>query len=186
MRKVCGVGINDMSIAYSRWSGMLHRCYNKSSSGYLHYGAKGVYVCEEWLTFSNFYMWFIENYIEGYEIDKDIKGVLDEKGNKYYSPESCMFVSSEDNQNERLSRCKKTSEQVIKKQVMESPRGISKYQTYPITKSNFRCRCKKYGENYHDFIPVFSGYWSHNHKLYYFVHKAFMKSYFYYEKAPKK
>ena len=45
-------------------------------------------VCEEWKHFSNFKKWFDENYIEGFDIDKDILI----KGNKVYSPEACSFV----------------------------------------------------------------------------------------------
>lgn len=42
----------------------------------------------EWFIFSNFLKWSIENYIEGWELDKDIL-VLH---NKIYSAENCTFV----------------------------------------------------------------------------------------------
>lgn len=87
-----GVGINDLLYAendraYSYWNSMLRRCYSEyaliKNPAY-----RGCSVCNEWLTFSNFKKWFDENYIEGYELDKDIL----EKGNRIYCPEKCCFV----------------------------------------------------------------------------------------------
>ena len=101
-KKLYGVGINDadyvvrpngkIDAAYSRWSCMLFRCYSEK------YHAKqptyaDCLVCDEWLIFSNFKRWFDENYVEGYQLDKDILF----KGNKVYSPETCCFVPKEIN-----------------------------------------------------------------------------------------
>ena len=79
------------SKAYMVWKGMLDRCYNeKYRNKYRTY--IDCEVCEEWLCFQNFAEWFYENYyeIEGEEIhlDKDILM----KGNKMYSPDTCIFV----------------------------------------------------------------------------------------------
>ena len=49
---------------------------------------KDVSVCEEWLLFSNFRAWWIENSVRGWQLDKDIL----KKGNLVYSPESCIYV----------------------------------------------------------------------------------------------
>lgn len=73
------------------WQGMINRCYNEN---YLI--KKPTYrectVCEEWHNFQNFAKWYSENYyeIEGemMELDKDILI----KGNKVYSPNTCIFV----------------------------------------------------------------------------------------------
>lgn len=77
--------------AYKVWQSMLQRCYDtKYQEKKPTY--KGCSVCDEWLYFPNFKKWFNENYytIEGEEIhlDKDILV----KGNKLYSPETCIFV----------------------------------------------------------------------------------------------
>lgn len=45
-----------------------------------------VTICDEWYTYSNFYKWYVDNYVEGWDIDKDMKG-----GNQY-SPDNCIFV----------------------------------------------------------------------------------------------
>ena len=92
-----GFGINDCdvrarSILYTTWSGILHRCYSpkwhKKYPTYI-----GCSVCDEWLYLSNFKEWFDKNYVEGYQLDKDILV----KGNKVYSPETCCFVPREIN-----------------------------------------------------------------------------------------
>ena len=76
---------------YEIWRGMLKRCYdpyyiNKSLT-YI-----DCYVCDEWLCFQSFAKWYYKNYYEvkdqRMELDKDILC----KGNKIYSPETCVFV----------------------------------------------------------------------------------------------
>lgn len=102
-RKRCpltfGKGLNDVSDvwntcrkAFSVWRSMLSRCYNpkyqEKEPSYI-----GCTVCDEWLRFSNFLKWFEDNYVEGYQLDKDII----HKGNKVYAPEHCAFVPYEIN-----------------------------------------------------------------------------------------
>ena len=50
-------------------------------------------VCPEWRYYGNFLDWFSKNYITGYHLDKDILI----KGNKVYSPLTCVFVPQEIN-----------------------------------------------------------------------------------------
>lgn len=67
---------------------MIKRCYSpKYQSGNMTYD--GCSVCKEWLTFSNFKRWMEAQDWQGKELDKDILV----KGNKIYSPETCVFVS---------------------------------------------------------------------------------------------
>lgn len=41
---------------YNVWNGMKHRCHNPNYSGYYKYGARGIYVCQEWRdSFVTFY-----------------------------------------------------------------------------------------------------------------------------------
>lgn len=81
---------------YKTWRGMLVRCYNKEYQ-YKKPTYKNCRVCEEWHNFSNFKKWYYENY---YQIDDDImqidKDIL-EKGNKIYSPNTCIFVNNKIN-----------------------------------------------------------------------------------------
>ena len=62
--------------------------YHARSPAYI-----GCEVCKEWHKLSAFKKWFDENYIEGYELDKDILI----EGNKLYSPATCCFVPKEIN-----------------------------------------------------------------------------------------
>lgn len=78
--------------AYDTWAAMIGRCYNPAVQL-----VRPTYidcvVCDEWHDFSVFYKWFCENNIKGYELDKD-KAV---NGNKLYSPDTCTFISQEEN-----------------------------------------------------------------------------------------
>jgi hypothetical protein len=76
---------------YQVWNSMIHRAYDekyhKRQPTY-----KDVTVCEEWWNFQVFADWFQENY---YQIDNEIMSIDKDiliKGNKVYSPETCVFV----------------------------------------------------------------------------------------------
>lgn len=76
--------------SYKVWYAMIQRCYKEC------YDEKPTYypceVCEEWLCYATFEKWYNENYYqvnnEVMHLDKDILF----KGNKIYSPETCIFV----------------------------------------------------------------------------------------------
>ena len=76
---------------YKVWHHMLQRCYYPK---YLekHPSYNGCEVCEEWHNFQTFSQWYENNYYEipneSMCLDKDILF----KGNKIYSPETCVFV----------------------------------------------------------------------------------------------
>lgn len=99
---VWGVGINDYEgniksnhvhiPSYHTWEQMLKRCYSQEFLN-SHSTYKGCSVCDEWKYFSNFKRWFDKNYVDGYQLDKDII----KKGNKVYSPDTCCFVPLEIN-----------------------------------------------------------------------------------------
>ena len=78
--------------AYAVWNSVLQRCYDANCHEQ-HPTYKECIVCEEWLNFQVFAKWFEENYIEGCDLDKDIKV----KGNKTYSPEFCKFATPAEN-----------------------------------------------------------------------------------------
>lgn len=78
--------------AYITWRGMLERCYSeKYQEQYPTY--KNCILDERWYNFQIFAKWFEENYIESFDLDKDILI----KGNKIYSPENCCFVHKDIN-----------------------------------------------------------------------------------------
>ena len=70
---------------------MLERCYDTEHS-YKFPTYENCIVCDEWLNYQNFARWFDINY---YEIEGEVmcldKDILF-KGNKIYSPKTCIFV----------------------------------------------------------------------------------------------
>lgn len=92
---VCGIGyhgsenVDCTSESYRRWSDMINRCYNtkfhKRQPQY-----ESCTVCEEWLNYSNFKVWYEEHKYgrDSLDLDKDILW----KGNKVYSHETVAFV----------------------------------------------------------------------------------------------
>lgn len=72
---------------YSIWNSMRDRCNNPNCSGYEHYGARGIKVCDEWnKDFCLFYVWAINNgYTDSLTIDR-----MDVNGD--YTPTNCRFV----------------------------------------------------------------------------------------------
>lgn len=93
---ICGFGINDSVIStsingkkiksYALWKSVITRCFKCKSYS-------DCSVCDEWKYFSNFKKWFDLNYIDGYELDKDLLV----KGNKVYGPNTCCFIPKEIN-----------------------------------------------------------------------------------------
>lgn len=80
--------------SYELWHNMLLRCYyEKNESNGKHRTYNDVTVCDEWHNYSNFHKWFEDNYIEGYQLDKDMLS----GETKIYSPDTCCFISREAN-----------------------------------------------------------------------------------------
>lgn len=76
---------------YQAWRNMLARCYypdyQKNNQSYA-----GCVVCDDWHNFQTFANWYVNNFIEGYQLDKDIAG-----NGSLYSPETCTFVTALEN-----------------------------------------------------------------------------------------
>lgn len=76
--------------AYVVWTAMFQRCYYKKhiSAGY-----EKCTVGEKWHNFQDFADWYEENFIDGFQLDKDILV----KDNNIYNPDNCCFVPREIN-----------------------------------------------------------------------------------------
>lgn len=83
---------------HNLWKNIRQRCSNQNHPRYNDYGGRGIFVCEEWNEFTNFYKWCIANdYKEGLQIDR-----ID--NNEGYSPGNCRFVKCiTNNRNRRIS-----------------------------------------------------------------------------------
>lgn len=83
---------------YETWCGMKKRCYNPAEKSYIHYGAKGITVCEEWLhDFIAFYKWSMDN---GYTDELTIDRIDNSKG---YSPDNCRWITHAEQQRNRTN-----------------------------------------------------------------------------------
>lgn len=72
---------------YTVWKDMLYRCNNPKSDSYKYYGAKGITVCNEWLSYDNFYEWAMDNgYNDTLTIERRDVG-------KGYGPFNCEWIS---------------------------------------------------------------------------------------------
>ncbi|HDR3653100.1 TPA: hypothetical protein QCO08_005529 [Bacillus anthracis] len=85
---------------YTRWYGMMYRCYRPTNGNYYLYGGRGVTVAERWHDFWNF-VHDVDNHLtnghllykKGYQLDKDLKGGM------IYSLETCVVMTTKDNNN---------------------------------------------------------------------------------------
>ena len=73
------------------WNGMKARCYNPKSVSYKNYGAKGIKICDEWMSFENFHRWAVNN---GYADNSQIDRIDNSQG---YCPENCRWVTVTEN-----------------------------------------------------------------------------------------
>jgi len=151
----CTINGNTCTKNFIVWNQMLERCYyvkfQKIQPTYI-----GCTVCEEWHNFQNFAKWYDNNYyeIEGQKmaLDKDILI----KGNKVYSPDTCVFVPHDINalftkrQNDRG----------------EYPIGVS----YHIHRNKFQVSCNYKGKSiylglHNDITIAFNVYKNYKEKI---------------------
>lgn len=90
--------IHDLSKTriYKGYHSMKNRCYNITTKDYKWYGAKGVKVCEEWLSdFMIFHDWAMNN---GYKDNLTLDRI---KPNGNYEPNNCQWITISEQQSKR-------------------------------------------------------------------------------------
>lgn len=80
------------------WSGIISRCHGQGNANFKNYGARGIFVCDRWRTFSEFMEDMLPSYRDGLQIER-------KDNDKGYSPENCTWATRmEQNSNKRNNR----------------------------------------------------------------------------------
>jgi len=86
------LGQGDRREGVGLWRDILKRCYSEritlKEKSYIN-----AIVCDEWHNFQNFSKWYKNNYVKGYQLDKDLKN----PGMKVYGPDCCLFLPKDVN-----------------------------------------------------------------------------------------
>ena len=133
---------------HNRWKAMKERCYYPKNKAYLHYGGRGIKVCDEWRdNFMAFYEWAINNgWDETLTLDR-----IDVNGD--YCPENCKWSTMKEQCHNRTNNVYITIDGVTKLRQdwceeygicvstfrHRLERGLSPYEalTMPIHKNQF-------------------------------------------------
>jgi hypothetical protein len=87
-------GLSKTSI-YTTYHTMIHRCNNPKNESYIHYGGRGIKVCNEWLkSFENFFEDMGEKPTKNHSIDR-----IDVDGN--YEPSNCRWATKIEQENNK-------------------------------------------------------------------------------------
>src|SRR3972149_9302330 len=77
---------------YDSWGHMKQRVLNPNNKSFKDYGGRGIKVCNEWLEFTPFRDWALNNgYVDNLEINR-----INNNGN--YEPSNCNFATHSENQ----------------------------------------------------------------------------------------
>lgn len=83
---------------YSKYRGMIKRCYDENCDAFKNYGGRGIEICNDWKqNYKSFKKWALKN---GAKKELEIERVDNDKD---YEPTNCKFVTSQENAQNRRS-----------------------------------------------------------------------------------
>lgn len=153
---------------YNTWHHMLRRCYDPYWIN-KHLTYIDCFVCDEWHCFQNFAKWYEENYYEVkneiIDLDKDILN----KGNKIYSPTTCIFspqrinkliITNERHRGKLLIGCDERQGKIrVRCLTSEGSKHLGyfslnrPFQAFTVYKNFKENYIKQVADEYKDFIP---------------------------------
>lgn len=113
----------DLRNLRNRFYGIKSRCYNENCPTYIYYGARGIKICNEWLSnINSFIKWAEDN---GFKRELSIDRI-DVNGD--YCPDNCRWVNSKTQANNKRQFVVKDKSRkphsVIEKIALETNRSI--------------------------------------------------------------
>lgn len=101
---------------YKTWRNMISRCENKNDHAYKNYGARGIYVCEEWHDINSFIS-DMGDRPEGASLDR-----INNDGP--YSPQNCRWATNaQQSRNRRFAKLDMETAQKIRSEPRRSRNG---------------------------------------------------------------
>lgn len=125
------------TLIYKRWEEMKRRCLNPNSHRFEFYGARGIKVCDRWLSFENFYEDMGDIPFKGAELDRE-----DNDGD--YCKSNCRWVTKVINVNNRRDLKRKYN----------LPPGVYCHPSYKVPKFTATIRVNKKSINLGTFSTV--------------------------------
>lgn len=80
---------------YQVWRLIKRRCHDPRHKNYQRYGARGIFLCDEWHDSKKFIRWALESgWQKGLQIDR-------QDNSRGYSPDNCWWTTSKNNNRNR-------------------------------------------------------------------------------------